>query len=64
MHLRASRKGIERVSRGITGEDKEMTLTDTILLGLVMLLGEEGKHYVIFERDIDEWKIVGYLRRN
>jgi len=38
-----------------------MTLTDTILLGL---LGEEGKHYVIFERDIDEWKIVGYLRRN
>ena len=41
-----------------------MTLTDTILLGLVMLLGEEGKHYVIFERDIDEWSLVGYLRRN
>jgi len=41
-----------------------MTLTDTILTALCMLLGTEGGHYVIFERDLDEWKIVGYLRRN
>ena len=41
-----------------------MTLVDTILFGLVMLLGEEGKHYVIFERDLDEWTIVCWLRRN
>jgi len=48
----------------ITREDKEMTLVDTILTGLVMLLGTEGEHYLILERDLDEWKIVGYLRRN
>lgn len=41
-----------------------MTLVDTILTGLVMLLGEEGKDYLILERDLDEWKLVGYLRRN
>ena len=43
---------------------KKMTLTDTILTGMVMLLGTEGVHYVIFERDLDEWKSVGWLRRN
>jgi len=41
-----------------------MTLIDTILTAVVMLLGIEGKHYLIFERDLDEWKIVGWLRRN
>jgi hypothetical protein len=41
-----------------------MTITDTILTGIVMLLGTEGKDYLIFERDLDEWKLVGYLRRN
>ena len=41
-----------------------MTLTDTILTALVMLRGTEGVHYVIFERDLDEWKVVGDQRRN
>jgi len=41
-----------------------MNLVDTILTGLVMLLGDEDVHYVVFERDLDEWKIVGDLRRN
>jgi len=41
-----------------------MTIADTILLGLVMLLGEEGKHYIVLERELEEWMIVGYLRRN
>jgi len=41
-----------------------MNLVDTILTGVVMLLGIEGVHYVILERDLDKWKIVGYLRRN
>ena len=41
-----------------------MTLADTILTAVVMLLGKEGKHYIIFERDLDEWKLVGWLRRN
>ena len=41
-----------------------MNLVDTVLTGLVMLLGTEGVHYVILERDLDEWERVGYLRRN
>ena len=41
-----------------------MTLVDTILIALVMLRGTEGVHYVIFERDLDEWKVVGDQRRN
>ena len=41
-----------------------MNLVDTVLTGLVMLLGTEGEHYVILSRDLDEWKIVGCLRRN
>lgn len=41
-----------------------MNLVDTILTGLVMLLGTEGEHYLILERDLDEWRRVGYLRRN
>ena len=41
-----------------------MKLTETILTALVMLLGEEDKDYIIFERDLDEWKIVGWLKRN
>jgi len=41
-----------------------MTNTEIVLTAIVMLLGTEGEHYLIFERDLDEWKIVGYLRRN
>jgi len=43
---------------------KKMTFVDMIFLSVVMLLGDEGVHYVIFERDLDEWKNVGWLRRN
>jgi len=41
-----------------------MTLLDTILIGLSMLLGTEGVDYLIFERDPEEWERVGWLRRN
>jgi len=41
-----------------------MTLVGMILSGVVVLLGAQGKDYTIFERDMDEWKIVGWLRRN
>jgi len=41
-----------------------MTLTETIFTAVVMLLGTEDKDYLIFERELDEWKLVGYLRRN
>ena len=41
-----------------------MNLIDTYFTGLVMLLGTEGVHYLILERDLDEWRRVGYLRRN
>lgn len=42
----------------------KMTIVDTVLTALVMLLGTEGVDYLIFKMDPDEWKIVGYLRRN
>ena len=41
-----------------------MNLVDTILTGLVMLLGTEGVHYLMLERDLDEWKKMCWLRRN
>jgi len=41
-----------------------MTIVELILTAIVMLLGTENEDYLIFERDIDEWKMVGYLRRN
>jgi hypothetical protein len=41
-----------------------MNVVDTVLTAIVMLLGTEGKDYLIFERELDEWKLVGYLRRN
>jgi len=56
--------GIKKVISGITGEAKEMTIVDTILIALVMLKGTEGVDYVMLERDLDEWEIVGWLRRN
>jgi len=57
-------KGIKKVLCGITKEDKEMTIVDTVLTALVMLLGTEDEDYLILERDLDEWRIVGWLRRN
>ena len=57
-------KGDKEAFRGTTSEDKEMTVIDTILTGIVMLLGTEDIDYLIFERDLDEWKRVGWLRRN
>ena len=41
-----------------------MTIVDTILTGLVMLLGTEDIDYLIFERDQEEWQIVSWLHRN
>jgi len=41
-----------------------MTIVDTVLTALVMLLGTEDEDYLIFEKDLDEWRIVGWLRRN
>lgn len=43
---------------------KPLSVADTVLVTLVMLLGTEGIDYLIFERDLDEWKIVSWLRRN
>lgn len=44
--------------------NEEMTIVETVLIALVMLKGTEDIDYVILERDLDEWKIVGDLRRN
>jgi len=41
-----------------------MIVVDTVLTALVMLLGDEGVHYLMLERDLDEWKVVGDQRRN
>ena len=41
-----------------------MTLTDAILTGLVMLLGEEDVDYLMLERDMDGWERFGWLNRN
>ena len=41
-----------------------MTLIDTILTGLIVLLGTEDIDYLIFERDPEEWEVVSWLHRN
>ena len=41
-----------------------MTLIDTILTGLIVLLGTEDIDYLIFERDTEEWEVVSWLHRN
>lgn len=41
-----------------------MTLLDTILIGLSMLLGTEDIDYFIFKRDPEEWERVSWLHRN
>jgi len=41
-----------------------MTIIDTILTGLIVLLGTEDEDYLIFERDIDEWSILAWIHRN
>jgi len=45
-------------------QSNRMKLVDMIFSGMVVLLGTEGKHYLIDGRDLDEWKTVGWLRRN
>jgi len=41
-----------------------MGVVDTILTGLVVLLGTEDVDYLIFERDLEEWQLVSWLHRN
>ena len=41
-----------------------MTITDTIWTAVVMLLGTEDVDYLVFERELDEWKRLSWLRRN
>ena len=41
-----------------------MNIVDTVLTALVMLRGIEGEDYIIEDKNLDEWRVVGYLRRN
>jgi hypothetical protein len=41
-----------------------MTLVDTILTALIVLLGTEDVDYFILERDLDEWSLVSWIHRN
>jgi len=41
-----------------------MNLVDTILIGLITLIGTEDIDYLIFERNPEEWKLVSWLHRN
>lgn len=43
---------------------KPLSVIDTIFIALVMLRGTEDVDYLIFEKDLDVWKVVGWLRRN
>ena len=45
-------------------KDKTMTITETILTAVVMLLGTEDVDYVILERELNEWKRISEIRRN
>lgn len=41
-----------------------LSVIDTVLTALIMLLGTEDVDYLIFERDMDEWQAVSWLHRN
>ena len=42
----------------------KMNLVNYVFVALTMLIGTEGVEYILLERDIDEWQIVSWLRRN
>ena len=39
------------------------SLTNLIFIGLVVMMGTEGRDYVTFERDPDEWELKCRLNR-
>jgi len=41
-----------------------MKLTDLIFTTLILLLGEEGTDYIYHSRDIEEWRLIGWIHRN
>ena len=41
-----------------------MNFVSLYFTALCVLIGEEGEDFVYFERDPDQWAIVGLLHRN
>jgi hypothetical protein len=41
-----------------------MTTADTVLIALIMLLGEENTDYIIHKRYAEEWRLVEFIHRN
>jgi len=46
--------------------DKEgrMTLADLIFVTFTVLLGQEGRDYLVHRREPKEWLLIQWLRRN
>jgi hypothetical protein len=41
-----------------------MTTADTILIAIIMLLGEENVDYIVHKRSAEEWHLVKWIHRN
>jgi hypothetical protein len=39
-------------------------LTALMLTAFTLLLGEEGRDYLTFKRDMEAWELMGWIHRN
>lgn len=45
--------------------EMEMDIEQELLfMSLVMLLGKEGRDYLVHRRDTEEWRLILWLHRN
>ncbi len=45
-------------------QELKIPLADLVTMALALLLGEEGQDYLTLWRDMEEWELMGWIRRN
>ena len=47
-----------------TDKKGRVTLVDLISMAIIVLLGQEGRDYLVHRREPKEWLLIQWLRRN
>jgi len=47
-----------------TDKKGRVTLVDLISMAIIVLLGQEGRDYLVHRRDEEEWTLWQWLNRN
>jgi hypothetical protein len=45
-------------------QELKTPLAALILTALALLLGEQGRDYLTFRRDMEAWELMGWIHRN